>query len=102
MTMEHYHHRGGTRRREISSVEFFVDGVLITYSTIPDDMRVTGLSFKHTLLIPLGDGEYDEEYDHAYQAIQALLNDALEDVAELEPYDPREEDERDSDDDDDD
>lgn len=99
MTVD-YEHRGGAVLRQLRSVEFLGDQVAITYSTIPDDLRATGLIHTHTLLIPLGEDEYDQEFTHAYEAVLALLNDALEDLQLLEPYDPREQ--RDPDDDDED
>lgn len=99
MTVD-YHHRD-TTERQLQSVEFLGDSVAITYVTIPEDIRQVGLALTHTLLIPLDDNEYEEEFTTAYAAIQALLNDALEDHRNLEPYDPRESDENSSDGDDD-
>lgn len=74
--------------REILGVEFGVEAVIVTYFTNPDDLRRTGLQQSHRLIIPVGDHEYDDEVAAALDAVQALLNDALEDVANLPPWDP--------------
>jgi hypothetical protein len=98
MTVD-YHHRGGKTERQIRTVEFTGDAVLITYSTIPDDIREKGLILTHTLVIPLDDTvDYEEEFVSAYEALQTLLSDALEDVENLPPYDPREEEDDDDED----
>jgi hypothetical protein len=81
----------------ILQVEFQPDAVVITYLTIPDDLRATGLQLTHQLVIPMDTDEYEQEVQAVLDALKALLADALDDVDNLPPHTPNEEDEHDED-----
>lgn len=92
----------------VRNIEFCEDGIVISYLTIPDDLRATGLMLTRQLHIPTDGGEYVDELDEVLTAVNALLVDALEDFANLPPDDgykakpePDDDDEDDDDEDDD-
>ena len=76
----------------IGSVSFGEDGsVLITYMTMPTDVRNRGLLIgSHQIQISPGEAgkDYGDEIEDVRDAAGRLLADALEDFGNTEPFEP--------------
>jgi hypothetical protein len=85
-------------RLAVRTLSFDPDGSLtVEYLRPAIDARANGVVLNHTMYIPVGD-QYDEEIDAVRVAVEALLDDVLEDLPHMEPI--READVDDEDDDD--
>lgn len=73
-------------------------GVVLTYGRVPQDIRKNGLMWQHSVQIPAG-SDYDEELEAVSDALQALLEDVLEDEETAEAIDLDEEEEEEVEDD---
>ena len=81
----------------IHSMEVTAEGLGVTYTRYPTDIRKNGLAWQHHVLVPF-DSDYDDELEAVQIAMQALLKDVLDDEDRAEPIAPDEEEEPDDDD----
>ena len=85
---------------QITGVTLGEDGIEIGYVRVPDDIRKNGLAWQHRVLVPFG-SDYDDEIEEFFEALHALLMDALDDEGRAEPIDLTEAEEEDEEVDDD-
>lgn len=76
--------------RLIATVALEPDALVLTYMTLPADLRENGLAAQHQLTIPKG-SDYDDEIEAVTDAVHALLADALDDFSKVPEYVPPEE-----------
>jgi hypothetical protein len=81
----------------ITGVSFSEEGVEIGYIRVPQDVRKNGLQWQHSVLIPFR-SDYDDELETFAEALQALLEDALDDEATAEPIEPTDDEDDEEDD----
>jgi hypothetical protein len=84
--------------RLIRSLTFQPDGsVAVEYVTPATDVKANGLEINHVLLIPR-DSDYDDELDAVMEAVNAMLEDAIEDLDTAAPFDFSSDDDEDDED----
>ena len=81
-------------RTQVMGVELNPDGIAITYTRIPRDIRKNGLVWQHMVLVPNG-SDYDDEISELLDAIGVLIEDVLDDEDRAEPIELEEEEEDD-------
>lgn len=72
--------------RIVRSISFVDGGLTLEYVTPADDIKANGVTVNHALMVPAGD-DYDDEIDAVIEAVNALLEDVLEDLPVLAPMD---------------
>lgn len=85
-------------RRLIASVAFDPEGLVLTFMTLPDDLRENGLGQQHQITVPRG-ADYEDEIEAVEDALHALIEDALDDFSKVPAYEPPTDDDEENDDD---
>ena len=77
------------QRYEIFAVQFDVDNVVVSYMTIPNDVRVNGMvGLQHQIRMDLGHPDYAEDAATLRQLAGRMLRNALDDFHNSDPFDP--------------
>ena len=80
-------------RLEIFSVAFDVDAVIVGYMHVPTDVRVGGnVALQHQMRLDIGHPDYAEDADKLRNRARRMVENALEDFHDSEPYNPEDED----------
>lgn len=81
---------------ELIGITFAPEGVQLTYSRLPDDLKKNGLVWQHNVFVP-NRSDYDDELQVLVDATNALLLDVLDDEETAEHIEPPKEKDEDDD-----
>lgn len=83
---------------EIFAVQFDEESAIFNYMHVPTDVRANGnVALQHTARLDLVHPDYAEDAETLRRICQRMLNNALDDFNNSEPWVPEDEDEEDDD-----